>query len=251
MALPSDGEADSDTRSVTTQSSRLPLSVRKWLILAWLAMCGHIWFASDDSNEIFDTRRIDHSFAEPARETRLVDARKHHKRDGRASIEKKFIEEEDGEEEAVRDDEVDAENGYEVDDDDDEEQQENPIRHRKDDEENEKDVDIKNGAEVYDDKDEEEQELEGGGDDVEIEALQPISFEKCCIPAAFKQSNNQTDVDCFGTCFTERACDDMVYPFNSAEEKKLFPSVTLTKEGRNKRRRECMSPEKLAPPVEW
>jgi hypothetical protein len=27
--------------------------------------------------------------------------------------------------------------------------------------------------------------------------------------------------------------------------------VTLTKEGRNKRRRECMSPEKLAPPVEW
>lgn len=250
MALPSDGEANSDTRSVTTQSSRLPLSVRKWLILAWLAVCGHIWFASDDSNEIFDTRRIDHSFAEPARETRLVDARKHHKRDGRASIEKKFIEEEDGEEEAVRDDEVDAENGYEVDDDD-EEQQENPIRHRKDDEKNEKDMDIKNGAEVYDDKDEEEQELEGGGDDVEIEALQPISFEKCCIPAAFKQSNNQTDVDCFGTCFTERACDDMVYPFNSAEEKKLFPSVTLTKEGRNKRRRECMSPEKLAPPVEW
>ena len=96
-----------------------------------------------------------------------------------------------------------------------------------------------------------EQEEEGWGDHANIEALQPISFEKCCIPAALKQKNNQSDVDCFGTCYTERACDDMIYPFNSVEEKKLFPSIQLTEEGRNIRRFECMSPKKLTPPVKW
>ena len=206
----------SETRS--SSSSRLPVFLRRYLFLAWLAVCGHIWFASDDGNELFDTQRVDHSFAEPARETsrRAAGGRKRRVRDGRGAF-AEFVVEEELEE--FVDGTVDAENYEEFD----------------------------------DDNDREEQDREGGGGerDVHIEALQPISSEKCCIPAALKQSKNPDDVDCFGTCYTERACDDMIYPFNSVEEKKLFPSIQLTEEGRNIRRFECMSPKKLTPPVKW
>ena len=204
----------SETRS---SSSRLPVFLRKYLFLAWLVVCGHIWFASDDDNVLFDTTRVDHSFAEPARETRrAAGGRERRVRDGRGAIAKFAVEKEL---EQFADEIVVAE--YE--------------------------------EELVNNYDREEQDREGGGGEreVDIEALQPISSEKCCIPSALKQSKNPDDVDCFGTCYTERACDDMVYPFNSVEEKKLFPSIQLTEEGRKKLRFECMSPKKLTPPVKW
>jgi hypothetical protein len=102
-----------------------------------------------------------------------------------------------------------------------------------------------------DDNDDEETEEGGRNRNVHIDALQPITFKECCIPASLKRSKNPSDVNCFGTCFTERACDDMVYPFNSAEEKEQFPSKNMTLKDRLIRRLECMSPDTLTPPSEW
>ncbi len=95
--------------------------LRTYLFLAWLTVCGHIWFSSDDGNGLFDTHCVDHSFAEPARETRseLV-GRKRRVRDGRVAVSKFFVEEEL---EEFEDEIVGAENNEELDDDNDRKEQ--------------------------------------------------------------------------------------------------------------------------------
>lgn len=105
------------------------------------------------------------------------------------------------------------------------------------------------------------EELSSNGEDVDrelaigqhdlIEALQPITFKGCCVPAVYKGVHNPRDVDCYGTCYSERACNDTVYPFSSAEEKAMFPRRTLTRKGKNELSRECKYPESLVPPFEW
>jgi hypothetical protein len=101
------------------------------------------------------------------------------------------------------------------------------------------------------DEDDDQQQGETTMEGVIIDALQPITINTCCIPAAFRSTNNPTDVDCFGTCYSDRACNDTIYPFNSIDEKKLFPSVQMTSEYREKLRAGCMSPDSLTPPIEW
>ena len=87
--------------------------------------------------------------------------------------------------------------------------------------------------------------------DMLIEALQPITFNECCIPAVQKDTHNPANVDCFGTCYNERACTDPIYPFNSAEEKAMLPMAHHTPQGRKELKRKCKSPKKPVPPVEW
>ena len=171
-----------------SSSSRLPVFLRKYLFLVGLAVCGHIWFPSNDGNG------------------RAAGERRRRARDGRGAFATSVVEEE-----------------------------------------------LKIYEEFNDNNDREEKVREGGGwgDDVNIKALQPISSGNCCIPAALKQIKYGTDLDCFGTCYTKCACGDMVYPFNYVKEKKLFPLIQLTEEDIHKLRFECMSPEKLTPPVKW
>lgn len=87
------------------------------------------------------------------------------------------------------------------------------------------------------------------------EATQPLSHTKCCIPKAFQGIKNPKDTNCFGTCYSaERACNDPIYPFTSAEEKSQFPLNNLTKYPAKVRRkliRQCLEPERMTPPVEW
>ncbi|KAL7534159.1 hypothetical protein ACHAXR_005681 [Thalassiosira sp. AJA248-18] len=84
-----------------------------------------------------------------------------------------------------------------------------------------------------------------------IEALQPVTFKKCCIPAVHKHTRNPKDLLCFGTCYNERACNDTIYPFNSAEEKAMFPMANPGQGDSVQLKTKCKSPKKLVPPVEW
>ena len=86
------------------------------------------------------------------------------------------------------------------------------------------------------------------------EATQPLSHTKCCIPKAFEGIKNPKDKNCFGTCYSAGTCNDPIYPFTSAEEKRQFPLNNLTKYSakvRRKLRRQCLEPERMTPPVEW
>ena len=83
------------------------------------------------------------------------------------------------------------------------------------------------------------------------EAIQPLTHDKCCIPKAYQGIKNPKDKDCFGTCYNERACNDPVYPFTSAEEKRQFPMNNITREYKQKLQRQCKTPERMTPPVEW
>ena len=89
---------------------------------------------------------------------------------------------------------------------------------------------------------------------IEIEALQPVTFQKCCIPAAYKGIKPPNDHDCFGgTCYNERACNgnDTIYPFISVDEKNMFPQSQYTEDTKKVLRKECLNPNRLVPPVEW
>ena len=66
---------------------------------------------------------------------------------------------------------------------------------------------------------------------IEIEALQPVTFNKCCIPAAYKDTKPPNNHNCFeGTCYNERACSDTIYPFTSVDEKNMFPQAQYTQD---------------------
>jgi len=81
-------------------------------------------------------------------------------------------------------------------------------------------------------------------------ALTPITSEFCCIPASYK--SNPSDLRCKGTCFTERACNDTSYPFSSADEKAMYPTLdNRTQRYKQDLRRECQYPPSLVPPMEW
>jgi len=86
-----------------------------------------------------------------------------------------------------------------------------------------------------------------------IEALQPITYNQCCIPAIFKGSNKGLqDVPCFGACFNERACNDTSFPYDSMEQKAQFPLAQLTPDDSKKLKKICKFPEvSLTPPTEW
>jgi hypothetical protein len=84
-----------------------------------------------------------------------------------------------------------------------------------------------------------------------VEALQSTTFEQCCIPAALSRTRDPKDKNCFGTCYTERACTDPVYPFRSAEERALFPPANRTQGDKKRLKYACNSPESLRPPVAW
>jgi len=84
-----------------------------------------------------------------------------------------------------------------------------------------------------------------------VEALRPATSQKCCIPKVYQERNNPKDVDCFGTCYNERACHDPNFPFDSAEEKAEFPMANVTNSMRRGMMRECKSPKPMMPPVEW
>ena len=81
------------------------------------------------------------------------------------------------------------------------------------------------------------------------EALQPITYRDCCIPAM--STNSPKDVKCFGTCYNEKACSDPIYPFKSADEKAMFPAVKINSDKKAYLQKKCKSPEKMTPPVEW
>ncbi len=82
------------------------------------------------------------------------------------------------------------------------------------------------------------------------DALKPITSESCCIPISYK--SNASDVLCKGTCFTERACHDVSYPFASAVEKAMYPTLeNPTQKYKQDLRRECQYPPSLVPPMEW
>jgi len=268
-----------ERRSSSSNTSSSPglRPLRKFLLLAWFAVCFHIWYAADDENELFDTHRVDRSFADPqlnGQNNRLDGSEV----DGKVWQSEKFddvaeiddVDDDDGEEELIVNakiiDEVvlynDNNNDKEADDEikDEEEtmNQDNIVKsdgigdyrgknrdakyyYNRNNDDNEEDVD-----------DDEDQQQEGETmEEVIIEALKPITFNSCCLPAAFINTNNPTDVDCFGTCYSDRACNDTTYPFNSIEEKRLFPSVKMTSEYREKLRAGCMSPERLTPPIQW
>ena len=86
-----------------------------------------------------------------------------------------------------------------------------------------------------------------------IEALQPITYKQCCIPAIFKGTNKGLqDVPCFGACFNERACNDSSFPYDSMEQKAQFPLAQLTPDDSKKLKKMCKFPDvSLTPPTEW
>ena len=85
-----------------------------------------------------------------------------------------------------------------------------------------------------------------------VEALQPVTFNECCIPAVFKHSHTPKDVPCYGTCYNERACTDINYPFNSVEEMDMFPLVEPSPDGLKQLKEECKSPKNgMVPPMQW
>eukprot|EP00804_Cyclotella_cryptica_P008387 CCRYP_003910-RA/>CCRYP_003910-RA protein AED:0.27 eAED:0.27 QI:476/1/1/1/1/1/3/193/521 len=85
------------------------------------------------------------------------------------------------------------------------------------------------------------------------EALRPISYNNCCIPAIMMGSANPNDIKCFGTCYNERACSDPTYPYSSLEEREKFGQlVTLDPYQINLTKCRCLAePEWLIPNVTW
>lgn len=86
------------------------------------------------------------------------------------------------------------------------------------------------------------------------EALQPITYKKCCVPAI--QANkyeNPSDMECRGTCFNERACRDLSYPFANMEEMKKYGRLRdLTRAERKEMIERCLyKPSWLVPNVTW
>jgi hypothetical protein len=90
-------------------------------------------------------------------------------------------------------------------------------------------------------------------DDREIpEAIQPITFNDCCVPAIKGEDfRKPKDIDCFGTCYNERACTDPSYPYSSIEEKEKFGDLRVLKERERKStmNRCVYHPEYLVPNV--
>ena len=103
----------------------------------------------------------------------------------------------------------------------------------------------KNGADSKNDA----STIDSNEEEVLHEALQPILYKDCCIPAM--STSSPKDVPCFGTCYNEKACNDPIYPFTSADEKAMFPRAKITSEVKQQLRKECKSPKQLIPPVEW
>ncbi|KAL7550094.1 hypothetical protein ACHAWF_013323 [Thalassiosira exigua] len=84
------------------------------------------------------------------------------------------------------------------------------------------------------------------------EALQPVTFTGCCKPAIFNDSTNMEDVSCYrGTCYNRRPCEDPLYPFSSEEEKALLPQAEQSSMQIRLLRKECLSPDRATPPMEW
>lgn len=55
------------------------------------------------------------------------------------------------------------------------------------------------------------------------EALRPITYNECCVPAIQIDTHpTPKDMQCFGTCYNERACSDPLYPFETVELKEKY-----------------------------
>lgn len=86
-----------------------------------------------------------------------------------------------------------------------------------------------------------------------VEALRPITYNNCCIPAIQMGTANPKDIKCFGTCYTERACSDPTYPYSSLEERQKYGQlVTLDTYETTLMKRRCLAePDWLIPNVTW
>jgi len=60
---------------------------------------------------------------------------------------------------------------------------------------------------------------------------------------------------CTGICYTPEACDDMIFPFQNEEEKRVYWGDLNAREGfnswKNTTKDECLKPKRLVPPVHW
>jgi hypothetical protein len=85
------------------------------------------------------------------------------------------------------------------------------------------------------------------------EALHPINFNECCVPAIKADIEQPNDMECFGTCYNERACHDSTYPYSSLEEKNKYGHLSkIVGDERQLLRKRCVhSPEWLVPNVTW
>ena len=85
------------------------------------------------------------------------------------------------------------------------------------------------------------------------EALQPITYNECCVPAIYANYGRPNDMKCFGTCYNERACHDPSYPYaNMLERKKYGHLKKLVGDERKLLRERCVfKPEYLVPNVTW
>lgn len=87
------------------------------------------------------------------------------------------------------------------------------------------------------------------------EALQPITYNECCVPAILNDIENPRDIKCFGTCYNERVCSDSSYPYSSLNEKEKFrqqkPYKEFSHEYVEATRRCFVEPKWLIPNVTW
>lgn len=86
------------------------------------------------------------------------------------------------------------------------------------------------------------------------EALQPVTYDECCVPAIqAKKYDDPADMKCFGTCFNERACTDPSYPYANMEEMKKYGRLRDLAPAEKKEMRErCVyKPPWLVPNVTW
>ena len=85
------------------------------------------------------------------------------------------------------------------------------------------------------------------------EALHPITYNECCVPAIHANYGRPNDMKCFGTCYNERACHDPSYPYaNMLERKKYGHLKELVGDERKLLRQRCVfKPEYLVPNVTW
>lgn len=87
------------------------------------------------------------------------------------------------------------------------------------------------------------------------EALHPITFHDCCTPAIMNGTAHPKDLQCFGTCYNQRACHDPSYPYSSQEERETFGTLVKYKpnslEANMTKRRCFVEPQWLEPNVTW
>lgn len=87
------------------------------------------------------------------------------------------------------------------------------------------------------------------------EALYPITYNRCCIPAIMNGTTNPKDVQCFGTCYNQRACSDPSYPYSSQEERDTFGQLVKYEPHslqENITKQKCLvEPKWLVPNVTW